>query len=486
MALSKVAPLSFRRTVMGAPRWLTLAGQRVRAQPGASAARRWWPLAAEVGLLALACWAAGNVIRLTAYGASVPNGDVHEYQSYALKFWTVQPLLHHLPVEYPPLTILPFSLTLLPPLHDPVPIFACWMVVFIAAGYLWLRHYASRERAITYAAYLLLGATSTVLARFDIFPALITLLALWAAQRRRFTLAYVLLATGILLKLYPAFLVPLVAIEQWQAVRTPAPVRGRARGRGRHASRRPSARALLLRADPAALRQVARGVGLCVGLVVAVFGVAVLLERADAFSGFLYAGQRPLQIESFPATVLWLGTFAGIPAHDVYSFKSLNYVGTLDVLLAPLSTVALAAGCCYVYWRQLRGRLDIGRAFVACLCVVLVANKILSPQYLIWVLPLVAYVEGFNVLWIFIGLLTTAIYPFLYFAHSHIKFIAADWRFLPIIALRNILLVIVTIRAIRGHPPQTATSPTLPAGELGRKGTHGPRRQVPAGSVSGS
>lgn len=452
---------------MQAPRWLTLAGQRARAQPGAArnAARRWWPLAAEVGLLALGCWAAGNVIRLTTYGARVPNGDVHEYQSYALQFWTVQPLLHYLPVEYPPLTIFPFSLTLLPPLQDPVPVFACWMIVFIAAGYLWLRHYASRERAITYAVYLLLGATSTVLARFDLFPALITLLALWAAQRRRFTLAYVLLAAGILLKLYPAFLVPLVAIEQWQTLRPPSLVRARA--------------------DPVALRQVARGIGLCVGIVIAVFGVAVLLEGADAFSGFLYAGQRPLQIESIPATALWLGTFAGIPAHDVYSFKSLNYVGALDVLIAPLSTVALAAGCCYVYWRQMRGRLDIGRAFVACLCVIVVANKILSPQYLIWVLPLVAYVEGFDVLWIFIGLFTTAIYPFLYFAHPHIKFIAADWRFLPIIALRNILLVIVTIRAIHGRPQRAATPPILPTGEPGHKVTNRSRRRVPAGSVSG-
>lgn len=466
---------------MEGPRWLTHASQRVREQPVGSDARRWRSLVAEMVLLVLACWAAANVINLTAYGASVPNGDVHEYQRYALAFWTVPPLFRHLPVEYPPLAIFPFSLTLLPSLRDPVPVFACWMVVLVAAGYLWLRRYATRGRAITYAAYLLLGATSTVLARFDLFPALATLLALWAAQRRRFTLAYVLLAVGILLKLYPAFLVPLVAIEQWHALRTPIS----ARARTRHASRRARPRVALPRGDSAVLRQVARGLSLCAGIVLAGFGVAVLLAHADAFSGFLYAGTRPLQIESVPASVVWLGTFVGIAAHDVYSFRSLNYVGPLGSLLAPLSALALAAGCGYIYWRQVRGRLDIGHAFVACLCVILVANKVFSPQYLIWILPLVAYVEGFDALWVAIGLLTTLIYPFLYFAHPHIKLVAADWRFLPAIALRNALLIVATVRALRATP-RAAALPSPVSGEPGRKRANHTPRQVPASSISGS
>jgi hypothetical protein len=204
-----------------------------------------------------------------------------------------------------------------------------------------------------------------------------------------------------------------------------------------------------------AVRQVARGLGLCAGLVALVFAAAALLSPAGALSGFGYASARPLQIESTPASLLWLGTFVGLPAHATYTFHSLNLVGPLDHVLEPLSALGLALGCLLVYWQLWRGRLNLGRAFVACLCVVLVANKIFSPQYLIWILPLVAYVEGFDAVWLAIGLLTTFVYPFLYFAHNGILQVAPDPRFLPALALRNALLLVVTVRAVRGGPAQT-------------------------------
>jgi Glycosyltransferase family 87 len=421
----------------------------------------WGPLALELALLLLAVWAAAHVVDLTTYGGQVPNRDVREYHHYALDFWTRPPLFRHLPVEYPPLAILPFTLTLLPPLPDALVVFEWWMAALLIAGYLWIRRYDSRAHAVTYAAYLLLGAAATVLDRYDLVPALVTLLALWAAQRRRFTLAYGLLAAGVLLKLYPAFLVPLVAIEQWRTLRAPSPAAARVRSTGdRRRPRRKRARrawsisgawdTLARELRRPETRQVARGVALCAGIVAAGFGIAALLSPQGALSGFQYAGSRPLQIESTPASLLWLGTLLGFPARAVYTFQSLNYVGPLDTVLEPLSVLALTAGCALVYWQQLRGRLDGGRAFVACLCVLLVANKIFSPQYLIWILPLVAYVEGFDALWVAIGLLTTLIYPFIYFAHPHINLVAPDWRFLPAVALRNALLLAVAIRAISG------------------------------------
>jgi Glycosyltransferase family 87 len=456
-------------------------------------ASRRWQLAGEVALLALACWAAAHVINFTPYGWRVPNGDVKEYRAYALAFWTVPPLLHHLPLEYPPLAIFPFTLTLLPPLHDPVVVFGWWMSLLVIAGYLWMRYYGSRARAVTYAAYLLVAANSTVLSRFDLFPALATLLALWAAQRRRFAWSYMLLAVGTLLKLYPAFLVPLVAIEQYRALRTPtdastsAPVRsGLRKGIGKGASLRDQAQAVwqafVAEARQPAVWQVAQGLSVCAGVVLVVFGLAYLVAPGQALSDFTYASARPLQIESTPASVLWLAHLFGVPASDVYSYQSLNYIGPLDAVLKPLSAVALALGCLFVYWRQLRGRLEIGRAFIACLCVVLVTNKIFSPQYLIWILPLVAYVDGLDPLWLMIGVLTTIIYPFIYFDHTHIKYVAADWRFLPTIALRNALLLVVTIRAVLGRP---ATRGNAKPDALGKGQSGSSMNQVPAG-ISGS
>jgi hypothetical protein len=435
------------------------------ARIGASGLRG--ALALELGLLALALLGA-HILYVVLFHSHEPTGDVLEYQRYAMAFLLHHPRFHQLPVEYPPLAIVPFILTVIPPLHDPEPVFAFWMGLLVLAGYLWLRLNSTRARAITYAAYLLVGTAGTVLARYDLVPALATLLALWAVQRRQFARAYIMLAIGVLLKLYPAFLVPLVAVEQWRVLRAAA-VSGALSPAA--PALPPAARALARRATawlPVSLRrqwerlaaawarwpelQVAGGLGICAGVVAVAFAVALLLSPHGALSGFTYASARPLQIESAPATLLWLGTLLGSHAHAIFTYHSLNFVGPLDAELEPLSLWAMVLGCLLVYWRQLRGRLDVGQAFVATLCVVIVTNKVFSPQYLIWVLPLVAYVAGFDALWLAIGALTTFIFPVLYFSHPRILAVPLDWRFLPAVAVRNALLLLATIRAALGAP----------------------------------
>jgi Glycosyltransferase family 87 len=467
--------------------------------------RRWrtWPasasltvsparmLVAEVALLLVGLWLAGHVIDLTVYGPHVTNGDIKEYREYALAFWTVPPLFHHLPVEYPPLAVFPFSLTLLPPIPDAVDVFAVWMSLVVVLSYLWIRRRFSREQAIAFAVLLLVGANSTVLARFDLFPALATLGALWALRTHRFTWAYMLLAIGILLKLYPAFLVPIAAIEHWRLVRGAEKATGRARSRIASVADRVRTMWQAARAEVTtrAMLETARGVALCAVIVAATFGVAELLSPSGALSGFVYQSDRPLQIESVPASLVWVGTFFGLAAHGVYSFNSLNYVGALDAVLEPLSTVALVAGCLYVYWRQLRGRLTVGRAMIACLCVLLVTNKVFSPQYLIWVLPLVAIEDGVTWLWVVVGILTTLIFPYLYFEHRKIEQVPLDWRFLPLVAIRNALLVLITVRAMRdtratlvpaAAPPSLTVDRSQP--RVRRRITDISRREVPTGT----
>jgi hypothetical protein len=214
---------------------------------------------------------------------------------------------------------------------------------------------------------------------------------------------------------------------------------------------------MVLRQDRA-VRAVAAGTALCAGIVVLAFAGAMTLAGTAALSGFTYASDRPLQIESTPATILWLGTLVGIPAHPDFSFVSLNMVGPLDVALKPLSAVALLAGCLIVYWRQVRGRLTIGQAMLACLCAVMVTNKIFSPQYIIWVLPILAAVAGFDLLWIAIGVLTTLDFPIVYGLRAPIWDAPFSWQFMPVIALRNLLLLYATLRAIaRRGAPSTRT-----------------------------
>lgn len=428
--------------------------QRLRGL--ASRARRLAPRAFECGLLVVAL-ALTRV--LTIYLWRLPNGDVTLYHAYALAFWTRQPLFHALPVEYPPLALLPFSLTLVPPISDFLALYAYWMGALVVAGYLAFRRWSTQGRALAYAVYLVVGAAGTLLARFDIVPALVTLAALWATERRRFDAAYLLIAAGTLLKLYPLFLLPIVLIAQaqaetaqahaagWRGEALPAVWRRIRSGDAHSASSLPAELWALLRAHPAT-KPVVRGAALALGVVALGFAMALALDPRGALSSFTYAGARPLEVESVPATLLWLGSLVGIPAQPVFSFASLNYVGPLDALLRPLAVVALPLVCGVVYLRQMRGRLSAGQAFVACLCAVIVTNKVFSPQYLIWVLPLVAAVEGFDWWWLAVCAATTLVYPTLYQLSPTLVAAPKLPLFMPALALRNLLLVALTVRAV--------------------------------------
>lgn len=457
------------------------------ARPAGRARWRWALAALEYAALAALLLA---TVPLSARWL-LPNGDVDEYHQYALAFWTQQPLLHALPAEYPPLAIAPFTLTLLPPAQDYHLVFALWMVALTLLGYAGFVRFAGRRRGLTYILYLLLGAAATLLARFDIVPALVTLAALWATERRRFSAAYALVAAGTLLKLYPAFLLPVVAIAHWQTLSASGSPSFSSSASPSSSSVSSVVNSSSSASSASSLRTlrsllcspVAGGVAFCALLTAAGFAGALALNTAGTLSAFRYAALRPLQIESTPASLMWLGSLVGIPALPNYSFVSLNLSGPLDAWLRPLSAVALVAGVCLVYWRQARGQLSVGRAFLGCLCVVLVTNKIFSPQYLIWVLPVAAAVEGFDSLWVALCLLTWLDFPMLYQTRHPILTVPYNPLFLPVVALRNGVLLWITARVIMrrdtqatGNQPRPITT-TIHGGRFPQR-TPAPRRPI--------
>jgi hypothetical protein len=397
-----------------------------------------------------------------------PVGDIAEYFRYAVAFWHGSPPLTALPVEYPPLAILPFSLTLLPFPDQFAAQFMLWTLLLALIGFAAYVRFLGWRRGLAYLVYLTLGATGMTLGRFDLYPALVTVAALWVAQRRRFTLAYLLLALGVLLKLYPIFLMPLLVLAHWQAA-------GLAEGQTWERLRRAPgdwARDLLGRLRTPAARRVIGALGVFVGALALAFGVAFALNPSGALTEFTYASARPLQIESTPAALLWLFHFVGFHVQKTFTFKSYNLEGPLDVVFKPLSTLALAAGCVWAYWRFARGRLSLAQAFLAVLAVVIATNKIFSPQYLVWVTPFVAEVYGFDGLWLLICALTTLIYPILYYPEG--TFLAAIGAriFEPVIFLRDMLLLVAAWWAItRPSPLEPAPVGQAPA----------PRAPAPSG-----
>jgi Glycosyltransferase family 87 len=374
-------------------------------------------------------------------------GDVIEYEQYARAFWQGDPPFRALPLEYPPLALAAFSLSLFPAGAGPYVAFALWMGGFAVLIYLLLAHDWSRRSAIAFGIYLLVGAISVALSRYDLVPVAFTVAAWLAAERRRFTLAYALLAIGVLLKLYPVFLLPIFAIAQWRYLQSGDDVRDARR---------------VCRWD--ALWRVALSLAVTLAGIVLAFALVVWRDPAGALSALTFAQTRLIEVESLPATLLWIGTAFGFPAERVFTY-AYNYAGPLDAPLRAASSVALALGLLWVYWRMARGALRLPQALLAALCVVLVTSRVLSAQYLLWALPFVAVVYELDLLWLAICVLTTLEYPILVEALAPSWGTTYDPLFLSALALRNALLLVATIRAIVRTAPLSHPSPAHEAGQ---------------------
>ncbi|MER5955054.1 glycosyltransferase family 87 protein [Streptomyces sp. NPDC001893] len=127
-------------------------------------------------------------------------------------------------------------------------------------------------------------------------------------------------------------------------------------------------------------------------------GAAILLVLAVAFrSPFSFLrqqGERGVQIESLGGTVLSFARRAGWSGHIRYRFGAMEYVGPHVGVVAAASLVLTAlAAVLLLSWRLRAVNWSPATPFDAALCAVLlftVTSRVLSPQYLIWLLGLAA------------------------------------------------------------------------------------------------
>jgi hypothetical protein len=193
---------------------------------------------------------------------------------------------------------------------------------------------------------------------YDLFPALLVIAALLAFLRGRERTAYVLLALAVAAKVYPLVLLPLALIETWD------------RG-GRDAVRR---------------------------AVVWFGGVLVLVHLPFAILGpgglrFSYWVQlkRGLEAESLGGGILLVLDRVGLHSVTLRDEApgSRDAVGSVASAIAVLSSLVVVAAVLYVAWVYLRGRRDLLLAGAAAVTAFVAFGKVLSPQYLSWLVPLV-------------------------------------------------------------------------------------------------
>ena len=193
---------------------------------------------------------------------------------------------------------------------------------------------------------------------YDLFPALLTIAAVLAFVRDRERTTLVLLALAVAAKVFPLVLLPLVLIESYE------------------------------RGGRAAVRRAVAWFG----------GVLVLVHIPFAIMGpgglrFSYWVQlkRGLEVESLGGSVLLVLHRLGLHSVTLRDVApgSRDAVGTLADALAIVSSLAVVAAALYVAWIYLRGRRDRVLACAAAVTAFVAFNKVFSPQYVAWLVPLV-------------------------------------------------------------------------------------------------
>jgi uncharacterized membrane protein len=299
--------------------------------------------------------------------------DVLLYQRYA-RLIRAGRLPYHFAYVYPPAS-LP---VLLLPAYLPWSYgtsFAVMMGVCgagcIAAAALAL-HTVGASSTRTGLALLFIGISPLVLGslflqRFDLWPTLLAVTAIAALLRERSLLAGGMLGLGFAAKLWPAVLLPLAAAHLWRRC-----------GRG------------------AALRAIAAF------LVVsaACFVPFAFLAPHGLEASLRFQLVRPLQVESLGAALLMAARHLGVASElvTVSRQKAQLLRGAGTGVMANLSTaveVAAVVGVWIVFARRRSADRDALLLAAATSVAALVAfDKVLSPQYLIWLVPMIALVRG--------------------------------------------------------------------------------------------
>ena len=294
----------------------------------------------------------------------------------------VQPLFNGEPwkMEYPPFALV---FMVIPRLFGWIAetyevFYVIEVFVFMVIGLIYTdklaEHFGkNRKNAMLAYSVLMVLLLEFVTDRYDIFPAVLTLMSFYYFVKNRYFWAFLLIAVGMMTKLYPALLFPvyflaLVAKDQWKDA-----FKGTA-------------------------------VFAAVSLIII---VPVMIIDMDMITYFIeYHADRPLQIETLAASLIYplsmfgLTTVTITSAKDPGSFGSDNLIGTVpDAVvgfLTPLMIVCVLALCAFFFFVYRKadedGRLKaLGIAVAGVMMVFMLFGKVFSAQYLIWVVPPVVF-----------------------------------------------------------------------------------------------
>ena len=349
--------------------------------------------------------------------------DVRLFQTFGERFLAGEIPYRDFFLEYPPGALTSFVVPALAASEDFTLafkllhiVFGCAVVGCVSVTLALLD--ASRTRL--YAATALAATTPlilgpTVLNRYDLWPALLTAAGLAALVGGRTVLGPALLGLATIAKGYAIVLLPLAVLYVW-------------RRRGPEQAKR---------------SLIAYGAAVLV----------VMLPFAALGPGGLKHSlwiqlRRGLHIESLAGSVLAAADRLGLYTAHVFNGFAIELEGTLPSVAAAASTLIqiVALGAVWlVFARGEPSRQRLITASAAAVTAFVVFGKVLSPQFIIWLVPLVALVPGVtpSLLVVAAAALTRGFFPERYSGVTHIQ--RETWLVLS----RNLVLVMLFATLLR-------------------------------------
>jgi hypothetical protein len=198
-------------------------------------------------------------------------------------------------------------------------------------------------------------------------------------------------------------------------------------------------------------RGAARGCGVFLAVVALFFVPFALLGGQRLLQSFAYQAERGLQVESLAASVLMFFRSADSIAFEHGTFEVRGDDAGLATSLSPFLTLLLLAVTGLAMWWEFRrcGGLGVGtfpRHAAALILAFMLGSRVLSPQYMIWLLPLVPLSAGGLVGTIICALFlvacftTTLVFPFHYADLLSFRYPGPE-----LLLARNLLLLILWI-----------------------------------------
>jgi uncharacterized membrane protein len=344
---------------------------------------------------------------------------------------------HDFPSEYPPLALLSFLLPGLVAHHTvaysvafAAELMICDLLIMLMLADLSSFFKISVRRTLAVYTLLILATGAILVCRYDLLPAMFVMAALWAFIKGKNKLAWAAAGLGFAAKLYPVIILPFFVIYQF---------------RNRQ------------------YRRLVEGGVVFLALLIVFSLPWVIIDAPGYWQSWTYHLERGLHAESTYGTALLVGQVLGLTGvTGELTFGSWNLSSPLADSLAKMSFYIFTCLLIIVYgiyaWRS---RKDAGESAGTALSAIaaarliqysalavivfMLANKVFSAQYLVWLCPLLPLINGgkdyiITTLFVAAAFLTQYVYPY-----NYTPFELGEALPVFVLFLRNVLLVVAAV-----------------------------------------